>query len=383
MQLSKAGEFTLLLAATHTIMVGAALAPGLESIADALGVSRYAPLLITLPALGAVLFAPLFGLWIDRLGARKVLLMSLLGYFVLGAGGAVLHGPVVVAIDRILLGGFAAGIMASGTAEISQWYTGKARLGMIAKQGMSIELGGVIFLLIGGLLGERTWQGPFALYFLGAICFVMVLLFIPKRKSINSHDDHVIPKETATIRPILICTFFAMSLFFSMIVTLPGLMTQRLFSESQIGYLLSFISLVAVMAAMVMPKVIAKTSERTTLILAFVCYAIALFLFASNTITAMLVLAAVFAGSGFGLSIPLLNHSTVENSTEQNRGYNLSLFAIAVFSGQFATSILDFLPLPHHMTLLVCAAIAILCALILCFKQRRNVKLNGSLTGGV
>jgi hypothetical protein len=57
MQLSRLGEITLLVISMLTIMVGAVLAPGLNSIAPALGVSKFAPLLITLPALGAILFA--------------------------------------------------------------------------------------------------------------------------------------------------------------------------------------------------------------------------------------------------------------------------------------------------------------------------------------
>lgn len=183
MQLSRTGEFSLLLAATLTIMVGAALAPGLNSIAPALGMEEYAPLLITLPALGVILFAPLFGRLIDHFGARITLLASLLGYCLLGTGGALLHGALWIALDRILLGGFAAGVMAAGTAEISQWYSGKARLNMIAKQGMAIELGGVIFLFVGGLLTELHWQAPFALYALGLICALLVWLSVPARGS--------------------------------------------------------------------------------------------------------------------------------------------------------------------------------------------------------
>lgn len=106
MTLSKFGECTLLAIASLTIMVGAALAPGLKSIANELGVGEYASLLITLPALGAILFAPVFGKFIDTHGARKVLMISLLGYGVFGLLGMFLYGPIMVAIDRIILGGF-------------------------------------------------------------------------------------------------------------------------------------------------------------------------------------------------------------------------------------------------------------------------------------
>lgn len=365
MHLSRTGEFTLLLTATLTIMVGAALAPGLQSIAAALGVAEYAPLLITLPALGALLFAPLFGHCIDRLGARRTLLVSLCGYCLVGVGGILLHGPLPLAVNRILLGGFAAGVMAAGTAEIAHWYSGRARLAIIAKQGMAIELGGVIFLFIGGLLSELSWRGPFALYLLGLICALLTLRFIPARQPRLPGNEPHSQQTSASMRPIMITTFLAMALFFSMIVTLPSLLAGLGFSESRIGYLLSFISLVAVAAAMVMPKIAERVSERGSLILAFVSYALALLLFAGSSLTPLLVLAAVFAGLGFGLSIPLLNHATVESSNDNNRGRNLSLFAMAVFGGQFATSILEFQPLPQDATLQACALVAAICALTL------------------
>ena len=86
--LTRYGEYSLLISAMLTIMVGAAIAPGLTTISQQLGVQEYAPLLITLPALGAILFAPVFGTLIDKIGARKTLLISLWGYFIFGCAGA-------------------------------------------------------------------------------------------------------------------------------------------------------------------------------------------------------------------------------------------------------------------------------------------------------
>ncbi|MDO6460137.1 MFS transporter [Granulosicoccaceae sp. 1_MG-2023] len=372
MRLSRRGEFTLLLAATLTIMVGAALAPGLNAIGPALGMGDYAPLLITLPALGAIMFAPLFGKLIDAFGARPVLLASLLGYCLLGVGGALLHGLVWITLDRIVLGGFTAGVMAAGTAEISRWYSGKARLAMIAKQGMAIELGGVIFLFIGGLLSELHWQAPFALYALGLICALLVPLSVPSEGTRIPAPEADTAQATASMRPVMLSTFAAMGLFFSMVVTLPELMSQRGYGEAETGYLLSFISLVAVIAAMLMPKMVSRTSERSTLGIAFVCFAAAHGLFSTVTGTVLLASAAICAGVGFGFSIPLLNHATVEISNDRNRGRNLSLFAMAVFGGQFVTSALTLLP-SQVTTLIACALLSLLAALILALKAARPV----------
>lgn len=121
---------------------------------------------------------------------------------------------------------------------------------------------------------------------------------------------------------------------------------------------------------MLMPKVVIRTSTRTTLSIAFLCYSAAHVLFASSSATTWLVLAAICAGTGFGFSIPLLNHATVENSTDHNRGRNLSLFAMAVFSGQFITSALEFIP-SLSATLYTCALLSVASVLVLAIKRPR------------
>ena len=363
MQLSKLGELTLLLTAMLTIMVGAVLAPGLHSVADGLGVSEYAPLLITLPALGAIVFAPLFGQLIDRIGARKTLLISLWGYFLLGVAGAWVHGITWVVVDRVILGGFAAGAMAAGTAVISQWYQGAARLNMIAKQGMAIELGGVVFLFLGGLLSEWNWHAPFLLYTLGLLCVILTLCCVPTPPAAKAETvTTTAPVKSGGMRPIALMAVLAMGLFYSLFITLPGLLTSIDYSESQTGYVLSFISLIAVFSALVMPKVVNKMGKEMTLVAAFIAYATAHLVFSSASSVFVVAIGAIAAGIGFGLSIPLLNHLTVEISTEQNRGRNLARFAMAVFSGQFVTSVLDFLPMTGRQILVVCAVLALIVA---------------------
>ena len=156
-QLKTAGSLTLLCIASLTIMVGTLLAPGLVSISTGLGITDNSVLLITLPSLGAVVFAPLAGKLIDKYGAYKLLMIGLFLYGLTGASAYLLYGPAQVFSNRFLLGGITTVVMASCTVLISTWYQGEARLKMIAKQGMSIELGN--HLLIFGWLAGLTVLG--------------------------------------------------------------------------------------------------------------------------------------------------------------------------------------------------------------------------------
>ncbi len=370
--LTRYGEYSLLISAMLTIMVGAAIAPGLTTISQQLGVQEYAPLLITLPALGAILFAPVFGTLIDKIGARKTLLISLWGYFIFGCAGAFLEGPSPLAIDRILLGAFTAGQMAAGTAVISYWFQGEKRLSMMAKQGMAIELGGVIFLFFGGLLTELHWQAPFIIYALALVCALLVSAFVPNPRTLPQAEakDETLPNlawqatpQDESVKPIILLAVMAMSLFFSMFIMLPTHLAGLGFGEAETGYLLSFTSFVAVLSAMLMPKIVKQVGIKMTLVIAFVTYGLAHSLFATTSTLAWLIGAAVAAGVGFGFSIPLLNHRTVEVSSEEKRGKHLSYFAMAVFLGQFLTSALEFIPVAHWQLFLVCGVLAFTCAI--------------------
>jgi len=55
-------------------------------------------------------------------------------------------------------------------------------------------------------------------------------------------------------------------------------------------------------------------------------------------------LGALFSGIGFGFSIPLVNHMTVARTPAARRGRNLAYLSMAIFSGQFLTSLLEFIP---------------------------------------
>jgi MFS family permease len=123
-RLTTFGSFTLLCISSLTIMVGTLLAPGLVSISDGLGIVENSVLLITLPSLGAVVFAPLAGKLIDKYGAYRLLIIGLCLYGLFGTSLYFLNGPTPVFINRFLLGGITAIVMASSTVLISMWYHG-------------------------------------------------------------------------------------------------------------------------------------------------------------------------------------------------------------------------------------------------------------------
>lgn len=375
--LSRTASFSLLAVAALTIMVGCVIVPGLPTIALHLEVENAASWLVTIPSLGVILFGPWAGKLIDRTGAYKALCIGLFSYGLIGMAGFTLRGHLLVFADRLILGGATAIIMASGTGLISEFYLGKARLQMIAKQGMSIELGGVIFLFVGGLLANKGWHWPFMLYLTAWALLTMVLLFVPQplRAPEQAMSREAADRLSTTIKMDFLTAALSMTVFFTAVVMLPLRLYDLGLDEAQVGYLLSFTSLVAVAAAAIMPAVAGKAGERGALIGAFIFYALAHLLFVYADRLTLMVGGAVLLGAGFGLSIPLVNHMVVDQSHPQHRGRNLAYLSMAIFTGQFMSSFMEFLPAAQSQAFWMAAAVSLIAAgLPLLPHSRQNTK---------
>ena len=371
--LSKAGAFTLLAVASTTIMVGCVIVPGLAGIAAHLGVAHAAGALVTVPALGVIVFGALAGQVIGRLGSHRALCVGLFAYGLLGVAGAALHGAVLVFADRLLLGGATALVMAAGTALISAFYDGAARLGMIAKQGMAIELGGVIFLFVGGLLATLGWRWPFGLYLVAWVFLAMVLACVPAPARAAAPATAAPLTLPSAMKGVYAAALVSMVLFFTGVILLPARLHDLGLSAAQTGYFLSFVSLVAVGAAALMPRVVRRLNESGTLCAAFALYALAHGLFAWGATLAPLIAGAIAMGAGFGLSVPLVNGMTVERCAAPVRAQALAYLSVALFGGQFLSSFMALLPGAASTPFLAAAGGALCAAAGSAYAVRRNV----------
>ncbi|MEO9479789.1 MAG: MFS transporter [Maribacter dokdonensis] len=376
-KISNFGIFTLLFVSSLTIMVGTVIAPSLSGIMQHKDISFSPSWLITLPSLGVVVFAPIIGRTLNKLGALKLLCFGLVPYAFLGVIGAFIDNDYVLIVDRFLLGGATVAVQVSVTAYIAEKFSGEHRMKMIAWQGMAIELGGVVFLAIGGVLGELNWQYPFYIYLVALICLILVLKALPK---VNKHvvDESlktiVTKKDKQGVKVIFIAALLAMMLFFIGFVTLPLYLPSAFnFSESETGYLMSFISLIAIITASQMPKMVKWFGDGKTVALGFLFFMLGYLVLATTMSIPFLGLTALFIGIGFGFTIPLLNHMMIEVSNAQNQGKNLGLFSMGVFGGQFLSTFVEYIS-NNYMAIYGVSAVFALCIGVVIFFSFRKLR---------
>lgn len=342
-RLSNAGIFTLMFAATFTVMVGSLITPALPAIARGLGFAAGTGWLVTLPALGVVVSAPIAGRIIDRVGARRSMIVGLALYGALGECVVFLgFSRVAVLADRLLLGAATALVMAAGTTLIAEFFDGPQRLKMIAWQGMAIEAGGVVFLALGGVLGGWGWKMPFLLYLLAWVCLLCVFFLVPKPVSFVE-EESAAPGDSPSLFPVFLNAFLAMTIFFVAYTTLPAALSSRFkMTEAAVGYFMAFISFMAVIFAGCLPRIMRAVPAKLLMSLSFAFFGFGELLFAHAGNMTGMVLGAVATGAGFGFSIPTANHLVVDQSSPGSRGRNLSYLAMAIFLGQFASTFVTF-----------------------------------------
>ena len=113
-----------------------------------------------------------------------------------------------------------------------------------------------------------------------------------------------------------------------------------------------------------MPRAVRRLHEHGTLGAAFACYALAHLLFAGAAALPALLAGAMALGMGFGLSVPLCTHMTVERSHLPSRNRNLAYLSMAIFGGQFLSSFMTCLPGSHATMFAATAALALLGAAV-------------------
>lgn len=150
----KTSLWVILASATLTVMAGSIIAPVLNQMGEGLGVSPSAArLLITTHGIMITVCSPAIGLLIDKVGARKPLIIGLILYGLAGGSGLVISNYALLISSRVLLGISVATIFSALTVTILNLYEGNQRNKVMGWRGSSNSVGGIIWPLIGGSLG--------------------------------------------------------------------------------------------------------------------------------------------------------------------------------------------------------------------------------------
>jgi MFS family permease len=246
----------LLLPITLTTMAVVLLAPVvpqlMQEFAGVSGHEYWVPMILTVPSLCVALLCPFSGMLGDYFGRRKLLMAALVAYAIVGVAPAFLHGLPQILLSRVGVGVAESLIYVLSTTMIGDYYSGAARDKWLAGQTAFASVSALMFLNIGGMLGETGWRAPFWVYSSALVMCALVLAFTWEPAADDASDEAIrAPHNTSwagfpwKIMWMIVGTTIYGSIFFYtvQIQASSGLASLGLKSPAQIGFLTSIASI--------------------------------------------------------------------------------------------------------------------------------------------
>lgn len=386
--------YLLLLCGCMSVLAAVVIAPVLPKMqahfAALAGAEYLVPLALTTPGLVIGLLSVPIGLLADRVGRKQLLIGGLSLYALFGMAPLWLDSLYPILGTRLGVGFSEAVIMTCCTALIGDYFQGLQRERYLALNTTFASSSAVIFIAIGGVLGEFGWRVPFAVYGVSLLlaCAAVLLLWEPPRRQPGA-TAHMVSVATPELvwRPWLLLGICLVTLFggvmFMAVQVHIGYLLERVgvTSSSTVG-LIAAVAQLAVVVGSLFFRLLLRQGMRVSLRLALAMCGTGLgfMLVGSASDLVGVAVGAVVAGFGGGILLPTLLCWNMNHLSGARRALGTGAWMAAFFLGQFLTplvvvgiagtiggigaaiNLLGMLVLPVGLALLLCALLGRRCA---------------------
>lgn len=304
-------------------------------------------LLITMPAMGILLFSPVAGWFADRFGRRRILIVSMIVYAFVGTVPFWLEDIYLILVTRAGVGICEAIVMTVTTTMISDYFKGAVRERWLAAQTATASLSSLLIIWAGGQLGAAFgWQGPFLVYLYSLVLTVGVVMFTwePKRSgaletSALGTDVRFHELPVARMLGICLITIVASVMFYSTITqNANALVALGVHDPGTIGSL-SAIASIGVPIGTFIFWGLARLRAAWLLMLSFGLIGAGFAWMGSTTTPAMYALAANLQQIGCGIVLPTLLVWATRGLAFNIRGRGTGLWQATFCVGQFMSGL--------------------------------------------
>lgn len=305
-------------------------------------------MVLTTPALFIVIFAPLAGALIDRIGRKRLLIAGVALYGVAGTFGFYIGSLWGILAGRAVIGVAIAIIFTATTALIADYYQGPARARFLGLQAGFMSTCGVLFHPIGGALADIKWNVTFLIYATAFLFVPLAIIFLYEpefrsREQVASHNG----RRLAQVVPVLLLavvfglTHIGQIIFYTISVQLPFyLQMLDIRSAGTIGLFTGFSSLMMGLAGLSYGWVKNRLSYPQIVSLCFGLISMGYLIIGLSGRFTTLLLGLFLAGTGLGLNNPNLVSWLVDQTPEDMRGRALGVRLTFNYLGQFLSPIL-------------------------------------------
>jgi MFS family permease len=367
-------KITLLFLSMLTMMSNVAIVTMLphlkEHFVDSANIEFLSRLMITLPSLSIALLAPFLGHMIVH--KKRWALLGLVLFSLSGTAGLYLDSIEMLLFSRALFGVAVAILMIVSTSLVGDYFQGEARHKFMGKQSAFVAVGGITFIISGGLLSDMSWRYPFGIYFIGIVILPLVFRFIyevehPKN---ISHDD-----SSASLGFIYFLAFTVMLLFYTLPTQIPFLMINHFGASGTLtGSIIATAFMANAMGAMSFAYLKRRFSFASIYLLGLLIIATGFILIGMVNNIYHFFLTAPIMGFGGGVMMTNLSAWMLDKAHHKRRVKSSAYLTSSIFLGQFFSPIVfhplvSALGVQHFFSTLGTGVLALTLALIL-FKRR-------------
>ena len=339
-------KLTLLLASSLTVMSGALVSPALPAIqasfaGDVARVELLTRMILTLPALGIVVGAPLAGRYLNTHRRRPVLLAALVGYAVVGTAGFLLPSLYGILASRFLLGLAVAVILPTTVTLVGEYFEGEERESFLGLQGAFMALGGTVFVAVSGVLAGLGWRYVFLVYAFALIVGVLAYRYLPEpaRQPQSEHSGATENGAAGLSREVwLTYAWVLLSMVaFYLVPVQSSFVMEAVGVEAE--WLLGAGLILATVVSAVVSANFGRLSARFTagqlFALVFLGMGAGFVVIGSYPSVATALIGSAIVGAATGIVMPNGNAHLIDITPPAQRAGALGGLATAIFLGQF------------------------------------------------
>lgn len=334
--------FTLLLLAMTTSMSNVAIVTALPHLKDHFihinNIEFYSRLMLTLPSLVIALLAPILGHIIFRYGKKKSVIIALIVFSISGSAGLYLQTLEMLLFSRAIFGIAVATLMIVSTSLIADYFKGEYRHKFMGYQSAFMALGGVVFVIGGGVLSDISWHYSFGIYLIGFILLPFVITQI--KEVIVTEDSSEEIEVDSNMYFIYVLAFFYMLIFFILPTQIPFLLIEKFkASGSFAGTIIAIAFVFNALGAITFSKIKNRYSYSTIYLIGLFIIAIGFAGVGLIKETYLFFITSPLLGFGGGIMMTNITAWMLSKTSIKKRVKTSGYFTSSIFLGQFSSPI--------------------------------------------
>lgn len=342
--ISKLTKFTVLLIALTTMMSNIAIVTTLphlkEVFSDTKNIELLSRLMITLPSFMIAILAPFLGHLIYKVGKKNSSIFALVLFGIAGSGGLYLDSMDTLLISRAFLGIAIASLMIVSTSLVGDYFTGTSRHKFMGLQSAFTSIGGIIFVVGGGILSDIYWRYAFGIYMIGFLLIPFVFKYMVEILT-NKQENIEQPPIDASLFKIYFLAFLLMVVFYILPTQIPFLLINEFGASGALtGATISSALVFNAIGALVFARLKNRFEYKHIYMLGMLIIGIGFICIGLVRNVYLFFITAPMMGFGGGILMTCITAWMLSNAHESKRVKSSGYLTSSLFMGQFFSPIL-------------------------------------------